>query len=257
MYLKLIKSLFFILISVCTFGQSSLKLFFEVSPNYGYRSFKINKDNNEKVKLIPAESIYNILVDFSDSLESAKSGVSIVLGVSYKKSKRINLKTGIGYKNIGEKISYKEIIGRYEAGNMIIPIYGDNLVSENKTYHYITLPLNVQFDLLNKERWSWGIEAGLNFDIFLKQKKTNYEVMFKSDYYRKYIEAPSLAAVINFGFFINYKLNERINLYLTPSFGKNITPNLKYDIHIEGKSYLKYSQYQYYGEVKVGLNYKI
>ncbi|NJO90425.1 MAG: hypothetical protein HC831_16825 [Chloroflexia bacterium] len=152
----------------------------------------------------------DIIKEDYDAKESPRFGYGFNLGVNFQVNDWFRIKTGIGIKNIGEKVEYLPILELFEYGNYIIPIYADKKKTENNKYVYLSFPIDFEIVLLQKKQFSFGVIAGSDIDFLIKGsladgiKKSQTELKYKSS------EFPKLAANIHGGLVTIIKLNESL-----------------------------------------------
>ncbi len=194
----------------------------------------------------------NAITEDYDKRESPRFGYSLNFGINYKANNWFGLKTGVGIKNIGEKVEYLAMLGQSEFNNQTISVYGDEIQTVNNKFLYLSFPFDFQVSILNKKRFTLGVNAGSGLDILLRKHITNNQEKYKTDTKYELSEISKLATNIHEGIFVNLKLNEKLTISITPQFAKYVTPNLTFTVD-ENQLYVKINQYNYYGQLKVGI----
>lgn len=252
--------IFLIIIStlICKSGltQSRLSYSFDFGPNFSYRTYKIKDYSNETDVYPSGKVIYDNFVQYYDEIEKPGMGFSLTLGINYSLTDWIRIRSGLGYKNFREKLSFTSPVGYYYYSGQTLVYY----TSENNTtirynsYHYLTIPIDFQIKLLVWDKFSVGGVLGSDFDIKINDKLTNHSNDIQADPKYEFGNMSTIALNMRAGLILNYKIKENLSVYVQPEFNRYITPNIKYDIQPLDEVYCGINQFNYFGQIKLGIN---
>ena len=255
------KRLFIILISVliCKIGftQSRLSYTFDFEPIYSFRDYKVNDYNKETDVYPSGKLIFDNFENYYNEIEKPGFGFGLSLGINYKLTDKSSFKSGFGYKNIREKLELTLPIARYEISGIIIPVYSsDNEVTKQfNSYHYLTIPIDFQYKLFTMDKMSLGFIVGSDFDLLIGNKLTNHTDSYQTDPKYEFSKISKIAINIKGGLILDYKIQENLSIYIQPEFARYITPNIQYDLQSYDDIYCKINQYNYYGQIRIGIKY--
>lgn len=242
---------------VCS--QTRLTYSIDIEPINSYRKYVL-KDCNAYPTFSKKDFI-SYFNNYYDSIESPKIGWGFSFGIEYELNNKFQIKTGLNYKNIGEKTEYIRPSAYYIINNVQIPFYqntSDNYYINN-TYTYVSLPINIQYNIFNYKKLSLGILIGNDFDFLLKSFITKHSINNGfNDIKSEYGKVSNFACNIHSSIELNYAINEKLSFYIQPEYAKYITPNVKYNIILsDGLYYYNVNQYNYYQQIKFGVKLKI
>lgn len=212
--------LLLISISIGLFGQEKIneiastdfvrsQIGINTSLDVGYRTLK-NKDGS---------SIGNTILDFRNENEIPKIGFTTGMNILFNIKKNISVEAGIQYSNKGYQTKL------YEA-NFITPDGGgeDPLLPDKLkyiyNYHYMDIPLKANLTF-GKNKLRFISSLGLTTNVFIKETQTSIQVYSNRTErntvptnieYKRFNLSPTISAGID------YKLNNRMNLRIEPTF---------------------------------------
>jgi len=234
-----------------TFGltQSRLAYSIDFGPIYSYRDYTITDYSMETDVYPSGKEWFNVFEDYYNEVEKYGLGFGLTLGISYNLFKTLDLKTGLGYKKIEEKIVPSTPVES-------IPINGKiNMPNYSNCYHYLTFPLNVQHKVFSIDKFSFGVVLGSDIDFLISYTMTSRSNKFLTDPKYEAGQVSKLSLNLRGGLIINYKMRRNLSIYLQPDFARYITPNLTYDLGDVGAIYFKADQYNYYIQTRFGINF--
>ena len=136
---------------------------------------------------------------------------SFELSLSYPRSKRWNLTSGI---------SYSRMKSTFESDD------GNMLTRRTQKLHYVGLPLKLTYTLLEKNRWQLYASGGVGLDIPVSGKETTqyiYIGQYQPEHADSLILPTSHAKVkapwqcsVNIGAGVQYQLLPHVNVYFEP-----------------------------------------
>ena len=74
------------------------------------------------------------------------------------------------------------------------------------------------------------------------------------DYYSEYSK---IAVNIDAGVQLGYRINDKFEVYLMPHISDYITSNVKINLFVSNDLFVKINQYNYYGDIKLGIKYRL
>lgn len=245
------------------YSQSRLEYSFDIEPIYSYRTYKMTDASKQTETLPSGDILYTNFKSHYDKLEKPKFGYGMNLNIGYNINSQTLLKLGIGYKNIGEKIVFHEPDYYTTVAGQTIISYKKELRSALNSYNYLSIPIELQYKLLNLNKISFGFSFGVEIDFKTYSKIQNPYGSFKDtsiinkDTKYTYGQASDYALNLHCGFVLNYITSDYLILFIQPEFVRYVTPNVKYNLQFENLDvHCKIKQYNYYGELKVGLKYR-
>lgn len=210
------------LIYVCAFAQSEknaerrIGLFY--SSDYAYRMLK-SRDKSEGS---------NIAINARNDLEKPLYGFNTGFLISWKFSKRMELQAGIAYSLKGYQIKKQEVI----FGDQIDPRTGvvyQNTASTSTAfsfkykYEFIELPVFINFYLLQKNKFSLAVKAGIAPALLVKKTTVLNEYYEDGTKERKILTDDevsynkfNLNGITSIG--IGYDINKKLQLIVQPQF---------------------------------------
>ena len=235
-------------------------LFFDASPLYSFRSYVV-KDYNDPTDDFPSgKLIFQYFNKFYDEKENPRMGFDFTAGINYTPKKWLELGSGIGFKIIGESVEYFPLISRFEYSEQLeqLIVLNDTVQkTEYNTYQYLKLPFDIQWIIIRKEKLSMGIILGTDLDILIKSKLMNHFPDTQVDLKYSYSDFSKVALNIHGGIQADLKLWNNTKLFISPQFERYITPNAIYNIGTDSDFYCRINQYNYYGQIKLGLKYDL
>ena len=244
---------------ICKIGftQSKLSYTFDFEPIYSCRDYKVNDYSQATDDYPSGKIIFDNFENYYNEIEKPGFGFGLTFGINYKLTDKSSIKSGLGYKNIREKLELTLPIARYVINGTIIPVYS----SENKAliafnnYHYITLPIDFQYKLFKMDKMSLGFIVGSDFDLLIRNKLTNHSDSYQADPKYEFGKISEFAINIKGGLILDYKIQENLSIYIQPEFARYITPNIQYDLQLNEDIFCKINQYNYYGQIRIGIKF--
>jgi len=255
------KKLFLILIStlICKVGltQSRLSYTIDFEPIYSYRDYKVNDFSKETDVYHSGKLIFDNFDKYYNETEKPGLGFGFTIGISYKLTEKATIKSGLGYKNIREKLSLSIPTAIYQINGQSNPVYtSDNQITyQFNSYQYLTLPIDIQYILVAWDKMSLGLSVGSDFDFSIGSKLTNHSDNFQADPKYEFGNITKIALNIKGGLILDYKILENFSIYIQPEFARYITPNIQYDLQSYDDISCKINQYNYYGQIKIGIKF--
>ena len=255
------KRLFIILISVliCKIGltQSRISYTFDFEPIYSYRDYKVNDYSTETDAYPSGKLIFDNFDNYYNETEKPSFGFGLTLGISYKLTEKVIFKSGLGYKNVREKLSLSTPTAIYQINGQAIPFYSsDNKITNQfNSYKYLTLPIDFQYKLFTWDKLSLGIIVGSDFDFLIGSKLTNHSDNFQADPKFEFAQISSIAVNLKGGLIFDFRIRDNLSVYIQPEFARYITPNIQYELQSYDDIYCKINQYNYYGEIIIGIRF--
>lgn len=249
---KMKKRIFLALISVLIYKlgmtQSRFGYSFDFEPIYSNCSYKL-KDYNKETNIHPSgDYMYDNFKDYYEEVQKFGLGFGFSFGFSYNLTNKLIIKTGFGFKKIREKLVLTEPIqsitskGKSEVSNLF------------NSYNYLTIPVEILYNFYNSDDISIYIIAGSDIDLLINYSMTNRSNKFLYDPKSESGQVSSIALNLKGGLGINYKFNDNISIFIQPEFARYITPNIKYNSDFTDDVYCKINQYNYYGQIRFGIN---
>ena len=233
-------------------GQKKFSFYTEISPIYSYRLYAFKEVEIPTWLIATEQDFLNIIRADYDEIESCRFSYGFNFGINYHINNWFQFKTGIGIKNIGEKVEYLAVLEQYEFNGQIISFYSDKTETADNKYIYFSIPFGFQFNLLKRDKWTLGVIIGGDTDFLLRGSLVNEPKKNSLDLKYTVSEFPKLAASLHGGLVAIIKLNEKLDLSISPQFTRYVTPNLSFTLD-EYDLYLKVNQYNYYGQLKIGV----
>ncbi len=219
--MKHLSTLLLTLAALSAFGQETLAPAFKrfqfginISPDACYRTLK----NND------GSSTSEIIIRVRDDSETFKLGYTAGLNVCYNINRHFGIETGIQYSNKGYRTKNKNL--SWGSSSPDLPIKSKFIYD----YHYIDIPLKLNYTIGHR-KVRFIASAGLTANIFIKEtqrhvlenedgKKNRSKITNPYDY-----EKLNVSPTIGIG--IDYRLNNRLNLRLEPTFRYGILALIK------------------------------
>jgi hypothetical protein len=201
--------------------------------------------------------LYDNFKHFYDSIETPKYGYQIAINIGCGLTNKFSINTGIHFKNIGYKINMGLPVGRFDLNGYSTIIYSDNKRSDSySNMDYIGIPLGLEYKAFSLGKFSMGFNIGSSVDLLIKHdtKYVTYPDMKSRDDYSEYSK---ISIDLNLGIYIDYSINDKFEVYLVPHFTDYVTPNVKINTVLSNDLFVKINQYNYYGDIKFGLKYKL
>jgi len=237
------------------YSQSKWNYYINIAPIYSYRNYKLADYNKATDGFSSGKVIYDSFLERYDNEEKPILKFTINAGIEYELSERISFKTGLGYKDIGERVSNESVINKYYQNGILVspeePIRWD----WHNSYQYLGIPFDIEYKPILREKFSFGILLGFDFDFLLSSEIMNGQGAYLSDMKSFLSNASSFATNIHGGLITNISLGDKIDLYISPQFAKYITPNVSYNAELLDL-HCNINQYNYYGQLKIGIVYK-
>lgn len=255
---KILLCLLILLATFHLYSQSKLSYYIEIAPTYSYRNYKLVDYSVATNEIGSGKVIYDFFQEKYNDVEEPTFKYTFSAGINYDVSERFSFKTGLSYKNIGENVSYETSTGQYEYGNIIVPVTETSYNMDfSNSYHYLGIPIEFNYRLISRDKVTFGIIIGFDLDLLLADKITNFYVSSsEADMKYHFSNTSFLATNIHGGFTTNISLGDKIGLFISPQFSKYITQNVSYDVEPQDGLYCKINQYNYYGQLKIGIVYK-
>lgn len=233
-------------------AQSKVDIYFDIAPAYSYRSYTLKDYSEEKTPFPSGEIVYDYFKQGYDSTESATIGFSSTLGIAFNINDKVKVITGLGYKNIGEEVSFYNMTARYIFDDIIIYSYSSEELTIRNTYQYIKIPVDFQYHIRKIKGVDVGLVGGLDLDIRIKSKI--FYTQGKSSESLKHENAKTANIVLNahLGLIAKYHWKDNLSIFIQPEFARSLTPNVRYDIRY-GDIFAKINQYNYYGQIRFGV----
>lgn len=186
----------------------NIQIGFNFSPNISYRTLK----NND------GSSISESILKNRNSREMIKFGYSAGVNVCFHIKKFVGIETGIQYDNMGYKTEKFDVfqIGIERQPEQVKIIYN---------YNYLTIPLKANF-MVGKKNVRFFSSVGVNthFLITDKQKAILYyadnQTEKQSSTSNNDFNKINVSPIVSLG--IDYKINDRMNLRIAPSFSYGV-----------------------------------
>tara|TARA_R110001592_G_scaffold237306_6_gene496198 strand:+ start:4612 stop:5340 length:729 start_codon:yes stop_codon:yes gene_type:complete len=216
--MRLYLTIALVLLQVCSFGQetetpsSKFSFGFSFSPDYAYRKLKNSGGTNN-------ESI----IDFRNSSERPKLGITTGLRVLYQLSTKWKLELGALYSDKGEQETWNSSSNIDPRKGFVFGEYS----SMKYIYHYqyIDIPLKVNYTISSK-RLNLFVSGGVSTNFFLNNTTTSRLEKEDGTVTTNRSSGADLLPV-NFsamiGFGANYQLNHCLSIRLEPEFRHSIT----------------------------------
>ncbi|NOQ24982.1 MAG: outer membrane beta-barrel protein [Bacteroidales bacterium] len=238
-------------------SQNKYFISIEASPVLSYRSNILADYSSETIENPSGSFIFDNFEKNYDSIESSKLGYQISLNLGYNITDKISIHTGIKFKNIGLKTEFKAPIGIYESDiSVIVPDY-DFTIEQYSNIYYLGVPINLAYKVYSKNKFNLNLNLGGTVDFLLSYDSPKNTIYSTTATEQDFSEYSSITLNINGGIQISYSINDKFNLYIMPEYTRYLTPNIKFNIDVSDEIYAKINQYHYFGDLKIGLQYKL
>jgi len=248
-----------IIVGLKTNAQNKFSVSIDASPVLSYRSYTAGSYSPGTVGLLPSgKVIYDYFKHLNDSTESSKYGFQVSVKLGYHIANRLTILTGIQFKNIGVKNETTYPIAYYDVNGQPVQITGSNSVfKQHSNLYYLGIPLGLQLRLCSIKKFTFGLNLGTTLDFLISHKVQELRLNPDSETKEDYSDYSSMPINWNAGMQIDYKINDRFYLFFSPQFTEYFTPNIKINASVSNDLYSKINQYNYFGEVKFGVTYKL
>ena len=246
------------------YSQSQFEYSFDIEPIYSYRTYRMT-DASQQTELFPSGNILysNFKLNY-DKLEKPKFGYGMNLNIGYNFNPKTLLRFGIGYKNIGEKIVFREPDYYIKVDGQTVISYKKELSSVLNSYEYLSIPIDFQYKLFDLNKisfeFSFGTEVDLKLFSTIQDPYSTFQnpsINFSKDTKSTYGQPSDYALNLHCGLVLNYKIKDNLTLFFQPEFARYITPNVKYNLQFENLDlHCKINQYNYYGQLKIGVKFR-
>ncbi|PLX15793.1 MAG: hypothetical protein C0599_16235 [Salinivirgaceae bacterium] len=253
-------SFLFLLGSLFSFSQSNFSYSLDAGVGGSFRGLYFAEDKLESVALPTGsndgEALFNYIEEYLNERESHQFAFSINAIFHYQATPKLSLVSGIGYKNIGERFEDDEVLDLANWTGNFIPVYSGKLMIENLRYHYLAIPVEFRYELIEIQRilkGKVGLLGGMSFNFLLFDsfdKSARYETMYKVIYGNP----QNLALSANVGLYYEHKLSNGSFIVFAPQISYFFTPNVKYKFG-SNDSYIGVNQYNYSYEMKIGYRF--
>lgn len=239
------------------YSQSKIDYFFEISPNYNYRSYKEIESNSDSTLFGNEDMIYKSFSSTYTSAEKPGYGFGFTAGIDYHLNSRLNLNIGLGYKKSVMKITEKYPIDPYPL-DVTIDMSDDFSETFYHSFHYLVIPLELQYSPWIKGKFKFGFLLGSDVDLYLDKNYRNDKISSLEESKYEYASISKICFDIHGGFKLSYDISKSIRFYISPEFAKYVMPNLKYDIQIpspltDENLFSKINQYNYSAKINFGI----
>jgi hypothetical protein len=195
--------------------------------HFKWPSFNFKSDNEMYKNFVGPNKIY---INYNPSLEMGdfqdKNGISHSAGIGLSGQISNNFKVSIGL-NLGQYLWGNELLYGHSENivqdTLIVTQWiTDSTINYSGNVQYIDLPFNFSFKLLEVNKSSLYIQAGILARFYLKEKyikdlTVNENIQsFQSKY--NAFDNYHIPAKLNFGFQYNYSFSERWNLQVAPKY---------------------------------------
>jgi hypothetical protein len=246
--------------SLFSFAQS--KLSYSISGGVGgsFRDLYLEEDHlNELVTLDGSSNgneLFDYMKNYMNKRESDQFTFSVMAKIHYHLNSKLSLASGFGYQNIGERFEDNEVVSFASLYGSIIPVYSGNIITEFFRYHYLSIPLEIRYNLFENNQFvkgNVGVTGGMIFNFLLDDTfddAARYETIYKV----LYGNPQTLALSGKVGVFYELKLSNDNLLVFEPQFRYFFTPNVKYRFG-SSDDYIAVNQYNYVYEMKIGYRF--
>jgi len=250
--------LIFIILGLRINAQNKLSFSFDVSPTLSYRNYKLI-DYSQGNSIFPSGKFYyNKFRNLYDSIESPKYGFQISLNLSYNISNKFSILAGIQYKNIGTRYDITPLLAVFHYNETANYIFGEKPVIVYSKFHYIGIPVSLQYKVCSFNKLNILINAGSTIDFLISHEegselKTNpytSQIANASDYSK-------VAININGGIKFSYPMNNHWDIDIMPLYTQYVTPNVKINLYTSDDLFLKFNQFNYHWTLKFEIKYRI
>jgi hypothetical protein len=222
-------------------------------------------DASQQTESLPSGNI--IYSDFKlqyDKLEKPKFGYGMNLNIGYNFNPKTLLNFGIGYKNIGEKIVFREPDYYFKVDGQMLISYKKELSSALNSFEYVSIPIALQYKLFELNKFSFGFLFGTEIDLKLfstiqnpYSSIQNPSINVSKDTKYTYGQPTDYAINLHCGLVLNRKINDNLTLFIQPEYARYVTPNVKYNLQYDNLDiHCKINQYNYYAQLKIGIKYR-
>lgn len=196
-----------------------------ISPDICFRTLKNNGGN----------SFTDIVIKQRNKDETVKAGYTTGLNVCFNIKKFVGIETGIQYSNKGFQIKQRRAVfgSQLPPGTPLPPEQDEKLPNKIDfvyNFHYIDIPVKANFTI-GKKKVRFFTSIGFVTNIFIKETSTT--ILKYSDHterktgtinYNNY-NSVNISPVISAG--IDYKINNRMNLRVEPTFRYGVLKTVK------------------------------
>ena len=243
------------------FSQSKFDFYIDISPNYSFRTYKLSEYSEDSVLSFNGEAIFKNFKNNYTSLENPKFGLGFTIGAGYNLNKHLRLQGGLGYKSIGFRITEQMPIERFPFDGTEFPLYPENYTTTYyHSFHYLGFPVEFQYNPWIFKKFALGLIIGTDINIYLDKSYRKNSVSYQEEQKYYYAKISKVCLNLHGGIQFKYDISNALSLTLSPEFARYIVPNVKYDIQVASAvngevntTYCKINQYNYYGQVKLGV----
>jgi len=216
---RIIFEVVFLLLMTRLLCQEKVSYSFQITPIISKSFLNSNKDS--VIHLISSKDyIHNRY-----NLDIPLVGYKISLNINYKLNYRIEIYSGLNYTHQRITHSFVFPIAKYIVVDgqsyTVTGFYGTFYSS----YHYISIPIGVQMNILKINKNSLSIGNSYSIDYLVGSKDIK-PILSTPTYYERYFEAKNFCLAGNLGIQYEFLYNESVSLYIRPNFNLNLTPNL-------------------------------
>lgn len=195
-----------------------------ISSDICFRTLKNNGGN----------SFTDIIIKQRNKDETVKAGYTTGLNVCFNIKKFVGIETGIQYSNKGFQIKQRDaVFGSQLPPGTPLPQEQDeklpNKIGFVYNFHYIDIPVKANFTI-GKKKVRFFTSIGLVTNIFIKETSTT--ILKYSDHTERKAgtinynhNSVNISPVIGAG--IDYKINNRMNLRIEPTFRYGVLKTVK------------------------------
>ncbi len=215
-----------VLLIATTYGQEKETPKAEKSFRRVLIGINFSPDINSRTMTVPDER-YRWLYDAIKKTDAPKFGYTAGINVCFNITRLFGIETGIQYSNkgFGTKTQY------FTSPPSPWP-NGQNLYSKGRSaysFHYISFPLKTNFTI-GKGKVRFFTSAGVTVDVLVHSTSTIFltQTNGTKEHHSSTIRGLSplnISAIVSAG--IDYKINDRMNLRIEPTFRHNTLKLLK------------------------------
>jgi len=236
-----------------TYSQSKIYVSVDASPTYSFRSYKLMDYSTGNSNIPSGKVLYDYFKKYSDSIESPTVGYEMSVNIGYSITNKLALITGFHYNRIGYKINKTIPVGHFISdGNIISSVYDNTKLDLYSNLYYLGIPLGLQYNVYTIGKFNLGLNIGGSIDFLLKHDTRDVDNSKEN-----YSEYPKITLDINAGIQLGYMINDKFEVYVMPQISDYITSNVKINWIESNDLSLKINQYNYYGDLKFGLKYRL
>jgi len=235
------------------YSQGKMFVSVDASPIYSYRAYRLMDYSSGNSNVPSGKVLYNYFKKYSDSTESPKFGYQISANLGYLITDKIVIMTGFHLNKIGYKIKKTFPVAHFVISDSIVTPYNDNTqINLYSNLYYFGIPIELQYKVYTISKFNIGLNIGGSINFLIKH--VTKDLPNSKENYSEYSKT---AIDISAGIQLGYMINEKFEVYLMPHVSDYITSNVKINTTFSNDLFLKINQYNYYGDIKFGLKYKL